>query len=363
MELRAQLATHEEELSLLKYKWERIIGRKLTHASGLGLAGPLPTDSNSSGAMFDGLKEGVQGAARLLVAGLADLSAVSPITIAPPSPSDPSGSSLLSKAKSTSSHRATSSTSSISTAPSPLFSRTPTPSGDASWVMEKEEDYVATSPASSGDREDVVESSARRKLHCPGMRQRRSADESKLASTSQSISSVPSTICLVTPQPTSIPKLFDGIADPTLPPPITDWVKRRWAAADGSNQMRDANRRASLLIADVGQRGQSWLASFSSATTSPTSQLQPPLSTRSGQPSPVGSLLDDDGDDPWAAAEAGNILIPDTPTVTSARDTASAVADVEQPRSRTSHDDFGAWSTSDGTKTASGQNDDDDWNW
>jgi hypothetical protein len=359
MELRTQLATEEAELSRLKQKWERIIGRKLTQASGLGLAGPLPSDastSNGSAAMLDGLKEGVQGAARLLVAGLADLSSVSPITIAAPSPSNLPNS----KPKDASSHQPASSPSSRSTSPSPLFSRSSTSSLDTSGGLDKDVDNVAATPVSAtDDYEGVVESSARRKANRPGMRQRRSVEEPKSASTIRVTSSSPSPTPPMTPQPVSIPHLLDDLADPASTPPIADWVKRKWAAADGPNQLRDANRRASLLLADVGQRGQSWLASFSPAGTTTFSQLDSSQPAHSGEPSPVGSLLDDDIDDPWAAAEAGSVLIPDTPKA------ASAHAEVERPQ--TSLDDFGAWASGPASEKVESslvtKNDDDDWNW
>lgn len=103
LELRSQLAAHEEELSQLKRKWERIVSRGMDraytpafpssnmpllpssshHTSSPSLAASLLSPTN--GAVLDGIKEGVQGVGRLLAAGL-ELSAPSPS-----SPSSPSG--------------------------------------------------------------------------------------------------------------------------------------------------------------------------------------------------------------------------------------------------------------------------------
>jgi hypothetical protein len=368
MDLRAQLAVQEEELAHLKRKWERIIGRKLGHASGLGLAGPLPaegTTANGSAAMLDGLKEGMQGAARLLVAGLADLSAVAPISVAPP---DGTGNQTPAKPKVVTSHQATYSTSSASTSPSPRFSTTSTSSLESLSVEEKE-DVTATTPTPSASstipaHAEIGQSSARKAglTSRPSMRQRRSGENSRTVPQGPpelSSSPPPMTTLPTSPQSTSIPSLFDGLADPASSPPVapvSDWVKRKWAAADGSGSLRDANRRASTLLAGVGQRGQSWLASFS-ATSKPATP-EPELSAAS-TPSQTVSLLDDEDDDPWATAAAGSVLVPDTPL--------SASVGQDTQEQRTSDDDFGNWASTvpaaKASTTSSKADDFDDWNW
>lgn len=90
LELRSQLAVHEEELGHLKRKWERIVSRGMdraytpsfpsanmpstsppysaSHHSSPSLASSLLNPTN--GAVIDGIKEGVQGVGRLLAAGL-----------------------------------------------------------------------------------------------------------------------------------------------------------------------------------------------------------------------------------------------------------------------------------------------------
>ncbi|KZP28080.1 hypothetical protein FIBSPDRAFT_885969 [Athelia psychrophila] len=100
LELRSQLAVHEAELLQLKRKWERIINRGFERSHGIGKpdtsgsSSPLSSspvaapfvNAPQSGAMMDGIREGVQGMSRFLAAGLGELSAPSATSAAPGSP-------------------------------------------------------------------------------------------------------------------------------------------------------------------------------------------------------------------------------------------------------------------------------------
>ncbi|KAF7289986.1 hypothetical protein MIND_01373900 [Mycena indigotica] len=74
LELRSQLAAHENELLQLKRKWERIVSRGFTSHNIPSVSGVnIETDSSitsptNSGAMLDGIREGVQGVGRLIAA-------------------------------------------------------------------------------------------------------------------------------------------------------------------------------------------------------------------------------------------------------------------------------------------------------
>jgi len=65
LELRSQLAIHESELLNLKRRWERIISR------GFETSNSDSTQSQSGGAVLEGIREGVQGVSRFIAAGLA----------------------------------------------------------------------------------------------------------------------------------------------------------------------------------------------------------------------------------------------------------------------------------------------------
>ncbi|KAJ3536597.1 hypothetical protein NMY22_g5962 [Coprinellus aureogranulatus] len=82
LELRSQLAMHEEELVQLKRKWERIINRGLERENSTTISSPAyPTNPKDIPAALmslttnptltlEGIREGVQGMSRLLAAGL-----------------------------------------------------------------------------------------------------------------------------------------------------------------------------------------------------------------------------------------------------------------------------------------------------
>jgi hypothetical protein len=62
LDLRSQLAIHEEELLQLKRQWEQIVNR--------GFHFPSPHPGQRTGAVLGGIKEGYHGVGRLLAAGL-----------------------------------------------------------------------------------------------------------------------------------------------------------------------------------------------------------------------------------------------------------------------------------------------------
>ncbi|RDB16077.1 hypothetical protein Hypma_003433 [Hypsizygus marmoreus] len=80
LELRSQLATHEAELLQLKRKWERIVSRGFEKA---GLDGMTSPNGQGSGAVLEGIREGVQGVSRFLAAGLS-IGELSPHPLPPP---------------------------------------------------------------------------------------------------------------------------------------------------------------------------------------------------------------------------------------------------------------------------------------
>lgn len=326
MDLRTQLLVNEAELAQLKSKWERIAGRSLGHASGLGLAGPLPADNTTgTGAMLDGFKEGVQGAARLLVAGLADLS--SNASTVPEAAASKSGPKRSVDADS----RVRRSVSSASSSPSPRFSTTSTSSLESlpqNFEITERAVVSGSAGVATTFTRETGQSSARKTVPTrDSVRRRRSGEATPSNNPNQISTTCAEKLALVSTAPADpkavqqskhISGLLEDLADqdPVGSPvaPVSDWVKRKWAAADGTNQLRDVNRRASTLIADVGQRGQNWLSAFAGANpgSQPNSNTgiprskSPPLSAKSV------SLLDDEDDDPWGAS-AGDILVPDTP--------------------------------------------------
>lgn len=75
MELRAQLASQEEELVQLKRKWEKIVNRGFDRVYAANGITPL---QNTSGPMLEGIKEGVQEVGRMITAGLNDHGSVPP---------------------------------------------------------------------------------------------------------------------------------------------------------------------------------------------------------------------------------------------------------------------------------------------
>ncbi|KAJ2936819.1 hypothetical protein H1R20_g276, partial [Candolleomyces eurysporus] len=146
LELRSQLAMHEEELLQLKRKWERIVNRGLerenSSTSSPSSSNLYASNNSSSNGLIsltnpalalEGLKEGVQGMSRFLAAGL---SITSPSSSSPDNPhsfqSNQSGSSHAAGARPTmklglpSSSKSPLSTSSSPIPPSPLsISSTP----------------------------------------------------------------------------------------------------------------------------------------------------------------------------------------------------------------------------------------------
>lgn len=116
LELRSQLATHEAELAQLKRKWERIVSRGMDRAYS-------SSSQQASSYALDNIKEGVQGAARLLAAGLVDLSSPPTPTSRSTFPSAPARSAPLpfaASARLNRGHMNTQSTSSSDTTSSSL---------------------------------------------------------------------------------------------------------------------------------------------------------------------------------------------------------------------------------------------------
>lgn len=69
MELRAQLASQEEELEQLKRKWEKIVNRGFDRVYA---ANGITPPQSTPGPMLEGIKEGVQDVSRMIAAGLSD---------------------------------------------------------------------------------------------------------------------------------------------------------------------------------------------------------------------------------------------------------------------------------------------------
>jgi hypothetical protein len=352
MDLRAQLAAHEAELTQLKRKWERIVARGLErqHGPTASISSAPAARAPANADMLDGFREGVQGVGRLLVAGLADLtsgSGASPVSASPHSapasaaaaaavvpqrqagrPSPAVYRALAHNPTGSTSSTATASTARSSAGTSARFSQSSASSVESGLG---EEECVPVAMPANG-RTESEERAAR-------VLRRRSREAPVEASGAGA--------------PEAKRPAQGSLAD------VSDWARRR---LDG-----DATKRASVLFADVGQS--LFGALTSPGATSPASpssaKTRPPVlavhgsshpgtsvvgSRKAGTAAATGrtSLLDDDEEDAWAALGAGDVLVPDarpTPVLAPAR-AASAMNPTAQ-----------------GGPHAAKKDDFDDWNW
>ncbi|KAH8097024.1 hypothetical protein BXZ70DRAFT_895280 [Cristinia sonorae] len=365
LELRSQLAVHEEELAHLKRKWERIVSRGMDraytaafpsnsstaatassqHASSPSITAALLNPAN--GAVLDGLKEGVQGVGRLLAAGL-DLSGPvtthsSPATSVGPGLSGVSRAALapaLKRAK----HGTTQSISSVSTAGTTssgvLSAGTRLSQSSASSLsfaedeedrlLEQDEDKTIHQGDSSASSEIAISPSTATKSAKLLRRRSREAPKVPLDEHNSKAS---------TPSRPGIKRSTTSATSPLSATPVSSWVGsmgnsvgKKWEELQKGETFTKSQKRASILISDVSQ---SIFAALSSPGTpsaqtsrsSGSSQLSVStnantfLSTASpvsASPSPVpstGSLLEDD-DDEFAQAGTnsrkalGDVLVP-----------------------------------------------------
>ncbi|KAI0342303.1 hypothetical protein BDW22DRAFT_182126 [Trametopsis cervina] len=324
LELRSQLAAHEAELSQLKRKWERIVSRGMDRAySSPGVAGsPSSAVSSIIPSARDALKEG----ARLLAAGLNDLSTVEQGSQSPPNSSTispivapMSGFATISRAsmisssaarKAASRHEQTQSISSVSTAASSAQAST-TPSSQrlsqssASSVLSS---LSLEDPIEEGSSTSTPEESAASFAPSPvqvspseKLLRRRSQDKSQSfarsplspsplsaeASKRADISSNPRG--KVKARPASI-----VVGSPTAP--VSSWmgsvgssVGRKWEEIQKNEAFTKSQKRASVLLSDVSQ---SLLSALSSPP--PSTGHSPAIKPSPLAASPSGSLLDDE---------------------------------------------------------------------
>lgn len=357
MDLRTQLAAHEAELAQLKRKWERIVNRGIerTQTSSTSATAALPS-TNSSGPrsstdMLEGFREGVQGVGRLLVAGLADLSSVSPLsggapgsspTSRPLKPSDtqnlpPSvqrrGGVAAARALA---HAPALSTSSTATTASAASKSTRYSQSSASSLESApaegacdDEDALAINDAVGSTTSAFTDGRADREAKLA----RRKSRETPSAQAMTASASMPAL-----PPAASIPLAsFSRDAQP-----VADWVRRKLDSPGAS--VANANKRASGFFADMGSTLRSALAV--PASPSASASLQPGVPAAGLRK----SLLDDDDDeDAWAALTGDPVLVPDASPISPAA--------VLQPVVVTPS------GTATSTKSPKAEDDFDDWNW
>ncbi|TCD61815.1 hypothetical protein EIP91_007860 [Steccherinum ochraceum] len=357
LELRSQLAAHEEELAHLKRKWERIVSRGMdraytpsfpstnvpssspptsSHHPSPSLASSLLSPTN--GAVLDGIKEGVQGVGRLLAAGL-ELSGQVPSPGGPTSSVGP-GLSGVSRAAMTpalrrAKHEATHSVSSVSTAgttsTSALSAGTRLSQSSASSFAEAEEDLAlleqdedrTLQPATHESFEQTllseVELSPSTAMKTAKLLRRRSREAPKNLLTSEPASDRQSTASTSAASRKASKRIsVDVSASSTFgSAPVSAWmgsvgntVGKKWEELQKGDTFTKSQKRASLLLSDVSSSFFAALASPSPSSQTSRPSASSPLSNAmstspnlatvpfsSTKPSPVpsnGSLLDDD---------------------------------------------------------------------
>ncbi|KAH7924698.1 hypothetical protein BV22DRAFT_1129599 [Leucogyrophana mollusca] len=382
LELRSQLAVHEAELSQLKRKWERIVNRGFERDSASGEYGvALSSGNGQSGAMLDGIKEGVQGVGRLIAAGLSDLS----------SPPSSTQSGIVPKTGHAT-QQSDSSVSTTSTAPS-SFTRLSLSSASSVWE-EPESSLLQESEAPQAHANDSADAQRATRMH-----RRRSRDCSQSRSYSHAATSSISTstaVDLLMRSPTSpslslplnnFPVSSPPPADPPITsskqakreslrasafpppssmpglgslavvggsvPPVSSWVGsvgKKWEELQRGPTFTKNQKRASVLFADVSQSIASALSPSPGISPSPGTS---PLSSASSLSTPSSSLtevpvqtaacwLEDDEETVHGAGALGSVMIPSKSA---------------QPAGMTTPSKPVA------AQTVSSGFDDDDWNW
>ena len=262
MELRTQLAIHEDELAHLKQKWERIVSRGMDRAytpsfpshnmpsssvhSSSGLAASLLNSTNVP--VLDGIKEGVQGVGRLLAAGL-DLSAGGSPSTASPSATTSIGPGMSSVSRAAlapaikrAKHGTTQSVSSVSTSGTTSSSAVSAgtrlsqssasslsfPEDEEDRLLEQDEDKTINQDPAQGSLEQLMSSEApispSTATKTAKLLRRRSREVPKVSS---STSSNPNPSSPLSPNASQKPKTnrptFDGFST-TSATPVSSWV-------------------------------------------------------------------------------------------------------------------------------------------
>ncbi|KAF9465132.1 hypothetical protein BDZ94DRAFT_1296653 [Collybia nuda] len=369
LELRTQLALHEAELLQLKRKWERIVSRGFGEISSEGTP-PAATHGQGSGAMLEGIREGVQGVSRFIAAGLAigELSAPPSSSPAPSHPmrrthsTAPSTNSSISTTTTKSTRFSQSSASSIGEESPSTTTPTTTPSEDGDGVqvlmvhdtgatptmspnpafMHKQQQRQAQQAEVTRNARSSVELQRNGLVSGPltmtsKMHRRKSRDVSTLGDVfasprdsspprSASPTSDPAAKREATkakraslngaafPPVSSIPGL-GSIAVGASSPPVSSWVGsvgKKWDELQRGSSFSKSQKRASALFSDVSYSIVSVL-SPSPVPNSATASTPPPY-YNPNPTSPITasttstSLLDDDSD---SFMGASSILTPD----------------------------------------------------
>ncbi|KAI6017159.1 hypothetical protein EDC04DRAFT_485975 [Pisolithus marmoratus] len=386
LELREQLAVHENELAELKRKWERIINRTLPAGGHENLVSTSSTNAVRGSTALDGIKEGV----RRITLGLSDLgggASMESSQHATTHPQKESSSSLL-----------------VSAGALPGFSSGHFPASSVSSNCEAEAATGSTHLAGSVDAvrsssTDAISSIQRgSSLHRRHARSR-SKDPPRLVKLStgidlghESLSAVVSqtapsqvqptatppsnptntaanklsrrtTLGSALPPPSSVPGLGSLAMGASVGSPVSLWVEsmgKKLGGIQGTDTLTKGQKRASVLLADVSH---SIMSAFSASPTAVCATLSPspnPISSPSSDvPSPLtpysnasankstgargtSSLLDEDDEDD--TIRIGCVMVPD-----SVKDAAGAVvgSGTQTQRAVSSFDD----------------DDDDNWNW
>lgn len=386
LELREQLAVHENELAELKRKWERIINRTLPMAGG-GYENLVSTSSTNAvlgSTALDGIKEGV----RRITLGLSDLgggtNTESSQHIATHS-QDGSGSSSAGALSGFSSGRfsmssmssvceaevangrahvdgsvdavRSSSTDAISSIrrsgslhrrPARSLSKDPPTPVNLATGIDLGHEFLSTTISQTAPSQVQYLSSA-----APVLRQT-ATSPSIPTNTAADKQSRRTTLAPALPPPSSVPGLGSLTMGASVGNPVSSWmgsVGKKLGEIQGADTLTKGQKRASVLLADVSHSIISALSpspstvSALSPTSNPISSPRTPYSNVSanrdtGAPR-TNSLLDDDDDND--TVRIGRVMVPD-----SVKDKTGVVAGSgsQTQRAIPSFDD-----------------DDDNWNW
>ncbi|KAF5380153.1 hypothetical protein D9615_006144 [Tricholomella constricta] len=417
LELRSQLAIHEDELLQLKRKWERIVNRGFLD----GTSSQTP-NGQGSGAMLEGIREGVQGVSRFIAAGLsigelspAPTGSPSQYSIPAPRPLRPTHSnsqsnSSMSTYTTKSTRFSQSSASSVGEEPITPQEKTedegedlaqvlmvhdtgatPTMSPNPAFVQRQQRGVRTNTPSQS--TRSSFETERDTFLTSSKMHRRRSRDAHSFeytlspgeyaSSSSPSVSPPPSKATETEkseaarlkraslngtgfPPVSSIP----GLASLTVgaaSPPVASWVGsvgKKWEELQRGSTFSKNQKRASILLADVSQ---SIVSALSSPPSTATFKSPSPALSSYFSPSPASplsasttstSLLDDDD----FSMPISSIMTPDTTSMLKPKPRPQPDPILQHPTSTTTISASTASKTIASAKSKP-KDDEDEWNW
>ncbi|KAJ7442496.1 hypothetical protein B0H11DRAFT_2204427 [Mycena galericulata] len=367
LELRSQLAMHEAELLQLKRKWERIVSRGFTSPHNSSLAStssgtasgssiensPTPTSANG-GAVFDGIREGVQGVGRF-IAAFSPTPYSSFESVLPHGMHSPS-SSMSTMATSTSAGKSTrlsqSSVSSIGEEPCPPSAERAADDADGAQVLMVHDTGATPTMSPNPEFNARRQQRSRERLRTPDSSAEAEADF--FLASAQAATSTPAPARPGAAKRASSTNALPGLAGVVESvAPVSAWVGtavgKKWEELQRAPTFAKNSKRASLLFSDIAHA----LQVGPSTSPSPSPSPAPSVSST--------SLLDDDGDSPP--------MMPDAPALTPApaatlRLSARATRQQQQPQSPLSLSKSKLPPKPKPTAAAAPQEDDDDeWNW